>query len=167
MTTAAAKAPRTGAVMRYLLVSCVVLGVVAVFLLASVSANTELFSEYYPLLLVINLVIAALIAGMVTYQLLRLRRRLREGVFGAKLTLRLVTLFGLMAVLPGALIYGVSVQFVSQSIESWFEVRLDSALESGLNLGRSTLDGRLKELNAKADAMALTLSTSPASEHVA
>jgi len=166
LTTVAAKPPRTGAVMRYLLVSCIVLGVAAVFLLASVSANTELFSEYYPLLLVINLVIAALIAGMVSYQLLRLRRRLREGVFGAKLTLRLVTLFGLMAVLPGALIYGVSVQFVSQSIESWFEVRLDSALESGLNLGRSTLDGRLKELNAKAEVMALTLSTSPASEHV-
>jgi nitrogen fixation/metabolism regulation signal transduction histidine kinase len=71
-----------------------------------------------------------------------------------------------MAVLPGALIYGVSVQFVSQSIESWFEVRLDSALESGLNLGRGNLDGRLKELSAKAERMALTLSTRSPSEHV-
>jgi nitrogen fixation/metabolism regulation signal transduction histidine kinase len=166
MTAAAARLPRAGAVMRYLLLVCVGLGVGAVFLLASVSANTALFSEYYPVLLGANLVIALLLAGMVAYQLVSLRRRLKEGVFGAKLTLRLVTLFGLMAVLPGALIYGVSVQFVSQSIESWFEIRLDSALESGLNLGRGTLDGRLKELGAKAETMALALSTRPVSEQL-
>ena len=166
MNTAAARLPRTGAVMRYLLLICVGLGVAAVFLLASVSANTALFSEYYPVLLGVNLVIAVLLAAMVTYQLVSLRKKLKAGVFGAKLTLRLVMLFGLMAVLPGALIYGVSVQFVSQSIESWFEVRLDSALESGLNLGRVNLDGRLKELGAKAERMALTLSTRAPSEHV-
>jgi len=166
MTATARRQPHTGAVMRYLLLSCVGLGVAAVFLLASVSTNTELFSEYYPLLLGVNLVIALLLAGMVAYQLVNLRGRLKAGVFGARLTLRLVTLFALMAVLPGALIYGVSVQFVSQSIESWFEVRLDSALESGLNLGRGTLDGRLKELAAKAETMALTLSTRRESEHV-
>ena len=166
MNTAAARLPRIGAVMPYLLLFCVGLGVAAVFLLASVSTNTALFSEYYPILLGVNLVIAVLLAAMVTYQLVSLRQKLKAGVFGAKLTLRLVMLFGLMAVLPGALIYGVSVQFVSQSIESWFEVRLDSALESGLNLGRGNLDGRLKELSAKAERMALTLSTRTPSEHV-
>ncbi len=167
MTGIAHKMPRTGAVMRYLLLLCVALGVAAVFLLASVSTNSALFTRYYPALLVINLSIALLLAGMVVYQLVSLRKRLKAGVFGAKLTLRLVALFALMAVLPGSLIYGVSVQFVSQSIESWFEVRLDSALESGLNLGRGTLDGRLKELSGKAERMALTLSTRSPSEHIA
>jgi nitrogen fixation/metabolism regulation signal transduction histidine kinase len=162
----AANNPRSATVMRYLLLLCVGLGVAATFLLASVSANTALFSEYYAPLLGVNLAIAVLLAGMLAYQLVSLRRRLKAGVFGAKLTLRLVLLFAMMAVLPGALIYGVSVQFVSQSIESWFEVRLDSALESGINLGRGTLEGRLKELTAKADAMALALSTRPESEHI-
>ncbi len=166
MNTAAAPSLRSSAVMRYLLLLCVGLGVAAVFLLASVSANTALFSEYYPLLLGANLAIALLLSGMVVYQLVVLRRRLQAGVFGAKLTLRLVLLFTLMAVIPGTLIYGVSVYFVSQSVESWFEVKLDSALESGLNLGRGTLEGRLKELAAKADTMALTLSTRPAAEHI-
>lgn len=166
MTTVAGKLPRTGAIMRYLLLLCVALGVAAVFLLASVSTDSALFSQYYPMLFGVNLGIAVLLGGTVAYQLVQLRRRLKAGVFGAKLTLRLVALFGLMAVLPGALIYGVSVQFVSKSIESWAEVRLDSALESGLNLGRGTLDGRLKELAAKAGRMALTLSTRPTSEHI-
>lgn len=163
----ATKPVRSGAVLRYLLFTCVGLGVAAVFLLASVSANTTLFSQYYPLLLGLNAAIALVLAGTVIYQLVNLRRRLKAGVFGAKLTLRLVMLFALMAVLPGALIYGVSVHFVSQSIESWFEVRLDNALESGLNLGRGSLDGRLKELAAKADAMALTLSSRSPAEQLA
>ncbi len=158
---------RASAIMRHLLLLCVALGIAAVFLLTSVSANTALFSEYYSLLLGINLAVAALLAAMVTYQLVNLRRRLKAGVFGAKLTVRLVILFALMAMLPGALIYSVSVQFVSKSIESWFDVRLDGALESGLNLGRSTLDSRLKELTAKADRMGLALAMQPAAEYVA
>ena len=57
-------------------------------------------------------------------------------MFGSKLTLRLILLFSLVAVLPGLLVYGVSVQFLNRSIESWFDVRIDKALESGVNLGR-------------------------------
>ena len=94
---------------------------------------------------------------LVGYQLLVLRRRLQAGLFGSKLTLRLVLLFALVAVLPGALVYGVSVQFLNKSIESWFDVRVDKALEGGLSLGRTTLDNMLRELSAKADAMALQL----------
>ena len=76
-----------------------------------------------------------MLTALVVYQVVTLRRKLKAGVFGAKLTLRLVLLFALMAVLPGALIYGMSVQFLARSIESWFEVRVDKALEGGLNLG--------------------------------
>jgi nitrogen fixation/metabolism regulation signal transduction histidine kinase len=81
--------------------------------------------------------------------------------------LRLVLLFTVMAVLPGTLVYGVSVQFLAKSIESWFEVRLDKALEGGLNLGRNALDNMLKDLSAKADNMSLALSVRPPAEHLA
>ena len=109
---------------------------------------------------------ALTLAALVVYQLVTLRRKLRAGVFGAKLTLRLVLLFALMAVLPGALIYAVSVQFLAKGIESWFESNLDRALESGLNLGRGVLDNMLRDLTAKGDAMALALSARPPSEHI-
>jgi hypothetical protein len=58
-------------------------------------------------------------------------------------------MFGLMAVLPGVLIYAVSVQFVTKSIETWFDVRVEKALEAGLNLGRSALDSLLEDLALK------------------
>ena len=146
------------AMVRYLLILCVGLGAVALFLLATASANPGRFAELYPLLLALNGAVVLMLIALVVYQLLTLRRKLRAGVFGSKLTLRLVLLFALMAVLPGALIYGMSVQFLARSIESWFEVRVDMALEGGLNLGRGALDGMLKELAGKAETMATTLS---------
>ena len=57
-------------------------------------------------------------------------------MFGSKLTLRLVLLFAMMAVVPGVLLYGMSMQFLGKSIESWFDVRVDKALEGGLKLGQ-------------------------------
>ena len=66
-----------------------------------------------------------------------------------------------MAVVPGTLIYGVSVQFLTRSIDSWFDVRVDSALEGGINLGRSVLDAQLLDMVRKSEAMALSLADEP------
>jgi PAS domain S-box-containing protein len=158
---------RAPAWLRYALVLVMVLAAVTLFLLATAAANTTLFAEQYPLLLSLNGAIALALTGLVGYQLYILRRKLRSRVFGSKLTLRLVVLFALVGILPGTLIYGVSVQFLAKSIESWFEVRIDKALEGGLNLGRNALDNMLKDLNVKADAMTLSLSVRPAAEHAA
>jgi PAS domain S-box-containing protein len=154
-------------VIRYLLILCVGFSAVALFLLATASANTALFARHYSQLLMLNGGVAVVLAALVVYQLFTLRRKLKAGVFGSKLTLRLVLLFALMAILPGALIYGVSVQFLAKSIESWFEVRVDKALEGGLNISRNALENMLTELTAKADAIALQLSVRPPAEHLA
>jgi nitrogen fixation/metabolism regulation signal transduction histidine kinase len=156
----------SSAMVRYLLILCVGLVAVALFLLATSSANPASFAERYPLLLALNGAVALMLTALVVFQFVTLRRRLKAGVFGSKLTLRLVLLFALMAVLPGALIYGMSVQFLARSIESWFEVRLDQALEGGLNLGRSMLDNSRRDLAIKAEVMALALSHSAAAEQL-
>jgi nitrogen fixation/metabolism regulation signal transduction histidine kinase len=144
--------------MKYLVGMVLVLGALMLYLLSTASANTPWFSSRLPLLLGLGLGLVAVLLLVVGYQLLLLRRRLKARVFGSKLTLRLVLLFSLVAVLPGALVYGVSVQFLSKSIESWFDVRVDTALEGGLNLGRVNLDMMLKDLRSKAETMALALS---------
>lgn len=147
--------------MKYLLYLCVGLGAVALYLLSNASSNTAEFSQYYTLLLGVNGALAACLLALVFYQLWNLRRNLKAKVFGAKLTLRLLLMFSLVAVLPGVLVYGISVQFLGKSIESWFDVRVDNALEGGLNLGRSVLDNLLSDLNKKGENMALALSDRP------
>ena len=101
--------------------------------------------------------LVAVLMALVAYQLWRLRKNLKAGVFGSRLAVRLVLLFALVAVLPGALLYGVSIQFLGKSIESWFDVRVDRALEGGLNLGRNALEYLLKETSNKATQLALTI----------
>ena len=147
-------APR---VIRYVLLASACLGAIFLFLLATASANTELFASNYNLLLILNGTMVAVLMGLVGYQLLRLRRNLKAGVFGSRLAVRLVLLFSLVAVVPGALLYGVSVQFLGKSIESWFDVRVDRALEGGLNLARGALDYLTKETVNKATQLALTV----------
>ena len=145
---------------RYVVLGCAVLGTVFLFLLATASANTSLFAGNYTLLVVLNLTLVVVLMALVAYQLWRLRRNLKAGVFGSRLAARLVLLFALVAVLPGALLYGVSIQFLGKSIESWFDVRVDRALEGGLNLGRNALEYLLKETSNKATQLALTIEES-------
>jgi nitrogen fixation/metabolism regulation signal transduction histidine kinase len=136
------------------------LGVILWFLLlASTSAQSVLFTRQYPLLLGLNLLLAAILIGLVGWQMLALWRERRRDVFGSRLKLRLTLAMGLMALLPGMLVYGVSVRFITHSIESWFDVRVEKALEAGLNLGRSALDSLLQEAAQKAQSMAYELDT--------
>ncbi|MBK9161401.1 MAG: HAMP domain-containing protein [Nitrosomonadales bacterium] len=143
--------------MRNIILISVLLGGVLLYLLSSGNANTEVLSLNYYTLLGITGVLAIALTGLVGYQLWRLRNKLKRKVFGAKLTLRLVLFFILISVLPGILVYAVSVQFLGKSIESWFDVRVEKALEGGLNLGRSGLDNSLKELSKKTQFIALLL----------
>ncbi len=147
--------------MKYVLTLCIGLGAVALYLLSNASGSAAALSQYYTLLLGLNGALVACLLALVLYQLRNLRRKLKARVFGAKLTLRLLLMFALMAVLPGVLVYGVSVQFLGKSIETWFDVRVDNALEGGLSLGRSALDNLLRDLNKKAEYMALTLVDQP------
>jgi nitrogen fixation/metabolism regulation signal transduction histidine kinase len=143
---------------KYVIIISAGLGAVMLFLLATAGADTDLFERKYRLLIRLNVGFVLFLMGVVGYLLWRLRRRLNAGVFGSRLALRLLLIFSLMAVLPGALVYGVSVQFLGKSIESWFDVKVDRALEGGLNLGRKILDNRLEELRHTARDVAVTLS---------
>ena len=133
-------------------------GILWFLLLMSTAADTVIFSQNYPLLIGLNVILALAMVGLVGWQLRTLWRDYRAQVFGARLKLRLMLMFGVIAVLPGALVYGVSVQFVTRSIESWFDVRVEKALESGLQLGRSALDSLLADLVEKGRSMSSELS---------
>ena len=150
--------------MRYVLFASMFLGAVLLVLLAIATGNTARLARYYGLLVGLNVTVAVALLGLVIYQLTRLVRALRKRRFGSRLTLRLMGLFCAMALLPGVLVYTVSVQFLAKSIESWFNVRVDNALESGLNLGRSMLDNMLEQLSSKGAAAALDLADLPPSQ---
>ncbi len=111
----------------------VLVGLLLVFLLIQATNNRQLYERYYALLYAaVNLTVAGTLALVILGYFYRLVRRLRSGASSAAgLLIKLAAVFGLVGVLPGLLIYGVSYQFVSRSIESWFDVRVEGALDSG------------------------------------
>src|SRR4051794_39670700 len=147
--------------MKWVLIIGGVVAALGLFLLATASGDTAVFERQYPLILGLNAALAALLAALVGYQLVAIARRYRARVFGTRLTLRLLTRFAALAVLPGLIVYAVSVQFLTRSIESWFDVKVDAALEGGMNLGQQAIDQMLVELQGKAAAMATELAERP------
>jgi len=128
------------------------IGLVLMFLLAQATNNRELYERYYVRLFGINVVVAVVLVLVIGWVAFRLLRRLRQGKFGSRLLIKLAAIFALVGVVPGALVYVVSYQFVERSIESWFDVKVEGALNSGLNLGRATLDALSDDLAAKTRA---------------
>jgi len=153
-----------GRLLRFALIGSVVLAVILLLLLAVASANTQLFESQYPMLLWLTVGLAVGLFVLVLELLRRLVLRYRRGLFGTRLMARMALSFTLMTVLPVALIYVVSVQFVGRSIESWFAVPVERALESGLTLGRTALDSLLVDLSQKARGMARELADTPQSD---
>ena len=123
-------------------------------LLAWSTGNASRFARYYDALLLLNGIFALALLVWVIGLTTKLVRQIRRRQFGARLAARFSLAFALIGVVPGALIYTLSVQFLSRSIESWFNVRVDSALDAGLNLGRAVLDTQLADLSARARTMA-------------
>ncbi|MEX5746637.1 ATP-binding protein [Massilia sp. X63] len=143
--------------LRYALVVGGAIASILLFMLASASENSGFFDQYYVWLLGVNAGMAALLLILVVVALARLYSRYKAGKFGSRLVARLVLLFAGIGILPGLVIFMVSVQFVSHSIDSWFDVKIEAAIESGLNLGRAALDEAVAELGATGQTAAATL----------
>jgi nitrogen fixation/metabolism regulation signal transduction histidine kinase len=122
-------------------------GLVLSFLLAMATNNRSFYEEHYRWLFWLNLTVAALLMLVIGIAAVRMVLRVQRGKFGSRLLLKLAAIFALVGVLPGVLIYTVSYQFVSRGIESWFDVKVEGALDAGLALGRGTLDAQLNEVS--------------------
>jgi nitrogen fixation/metabolism regulation signal transduction histidine kinase len=144
-------------VLRYALVIGSAIGSILLFLLASASDNSGFFERNYSWLLGLNAAVAGALLILVIVALTRLYARYKAGKFGSRLMTRLMLMFAGIGIVPGLVIFMVSVQFVSHSIESWFDVKIEAALDSGLNLGRAALDESLSELGVTANTAAATL----------
>jgi nitrogen fixation/metabolism regulation signal transduction histidine kinase len=120
-------------------------GLILILLLVMATNNQLLYERYYTQLLWVNVIAAGFLALVILWGIYRLLRRLRKGKFGSRLLIKLAAIFALVGVLPGLFVYTVSYQFVSRSIESWFDVKVEGALESGLNLARTSLETQARD----------------------
>ena len=134
----------------------------AILSLAAASGNNTLWLIYYEPLFWTNVALSALLLLVVALLLLRLLWRVRQGRFGARLTLRFALAFAVMSVVPGAVVYLTSILFLQQSMDSWFNVRLDPALNAGIELSRKAINDQLTELTQTTRTAAALAAQAPA-----
>ena len=135
------------------LIFLVALAAALVYSLTLATNSDSPLSEYFWWLIAAGgLIVTILFAMLLRYGWLLLRHN-RHNMLGSRLTRRLALMFTLIAVLPGLFLFGVSAQFISYSINSWFGNDTAQALESSLTLSKSALDNTLDNTIEQAAAL--------------
>ncbi len=119
---------------------------VSLSLMSDATHNSERFGQLYSWLLLINALGLVVLIGLIGTNLFWLVSQYRARAPGARLTSRLVITFVILAVLPIAVVYYFSLQFLQRGIDSWFDVEIEQALDDALELSRGSLDVRLGDL---------------------
>ena len=127
-------------------------------LMSGAIQNSAKFGALYAVLLLSNafgILAFMIIIGRNIWVLIR---QLRTKEAGARLTLRMVIIFTILAVVPVTVLYGFSLDFLRRGVDSWFDLRVSDALSDSLELGRESLDLRMRHLLLQTEKMADELS---------
>ena len=147
--------------MKYIITIVAFIGIALLILLAKAISNSELISgDSFRILLGLNILFICSLIGLIAVQIFRLLQSVKKEITGSRLTLRLVLSFALMGIIPVLIVYLVSVNFLTKSIESWFDVKVESALEGGLTLGQKTIDILMSDIELKGKSIAYSIGNS-------
>jgi len=145
-----ANSPRSLAALSALLV-------IALFMMNAATQNSHLFGDVYSLLLIVNLLGILFLLALIMFNIYHLVTQFRAGVMGSRLTLRLLSMITVLAVVPVVIVFTFSIHAINRGIDSWFDVKVEQALDGALLLGRLTLDAKKQELLTKTKEIASQL----------
>ncbi len=123
----------------------VVLLFVSLYLISDATSNSASFGKYYGLLMFFNAVGLVTLLGLIFYNLFKLILQYRLKAVGSRLTTRMISVFVILTIIPVSVVYYFSLTFLHRSIDSWFDVGVEQALEDSLTLGRSAVAVRKRE----------------------
>ncbi|HEY2684155.1 MAG TPA: ATP-binding protein [Steroidobacteraceae bacterium] len=139
----------------------VALWLVALYLLGIAAQNSEKFEGWLPWILLINICGLLTLLTLLAIKLARLVRDYNRHIPGSRLKGRTVAIFSMLAVAPILVVYYFSLQFLNRGIDSWFELEVSQGLKDTRELSRAVLEGREREFQQHAQALAHTLSGQP------
>lgn len=84
----------------------------------------------------INITLLLLLIFLVVRNVVKLLFERRRGILGAKLRTRLVVAFVGLSIVPSILLFWVSAEFITATIESWFSSQVEYSLEKSLEVAQ-------------------------------
>ncbi len=127
------------------IIALLILLLVSLYSISDATSNSASFGKYYTVLVFFNAIGLILLLGLIVYNVYKLVVQYRLKAIGSRLTTRMIGVFVILTIIPVSIVYYFSLTFLHRSIDSWFDVGVEQALEDSLQLGRSTLDLRKRE----------------------
>lgn len=127
------------------ILALVILLVVSLYAISDATSNSADFGKYYNWLIFFNAIGLISLIGLIAYNVFKLVIQYRLKTIGSRLTARMIGVFVLLTIIPVSIVYYFSLSFIHRSIDSWFDVGIEVALEDSLQLGRSAFDLRKLE----------------------
>lgn len=131
-----------------------------IYAVAGGAASTRL-GRFFPTLIAVNVLTTLILLIIVLRLSFQLYLNWRHNDFGSRMTARLALTIAAIAFVPCMLLYLVSAQFIGRSIDSWFDARIERALEEGITLSSDILENERGRLLFFARRAALSLSELP------
>jgi len=140
------------------ILALVILLVVSLYAISDATSNSATFGKYYNWLIFFNVVGLISLLALIIYNVFKLIVQYRLKTIGSRLTARMIGVFVLLTIIPVSIVYYFSLSFLHRSIDSWFDVGIETALEDSLHLGRSAIDLRKREALNKTRQIAFEIS---------
>ncbi len=134
-----------------------VLLLLSLYLMSGATDDSATFNQQYDILLITNIIGLTMLVAMIGANIYRLYLRYKRSAPGSRLTTRLLSMFIVIAIVPVSIVYYFSLEFLHRGIDSWFDVRIEQALDDSLELSRTSLDNRMRDLLRQMDNIAVEL----------
>ncbi|MCW9024218.1 MAG: ATP-binding protein [Gammaproteobacteria bacterium] len=122
----------------------------SLYVMSSATYNSDVFGRLYSVLLGINIIAIFLFLVLIGKSLWLLIQQYRKQTTGSRLAAKLVVTFVILSITPVSVVFYFSQDFIKRGIDSWFDVRVENALNDALELSQAALDERMRELSQRA-----------------
>lgn len=132
-------------------------GIATYAVLTKKSALLGAQPETVSILVAIDLILLCMLALVVVWRVVVLLRARAQGRAGARLHLKLVIMFSLLAVMPAVLVAGLSAIFFFAGVQTWFSSSVSGAVRESTQVAASALEAHQRTILADAFAVANSL----------
>jgi len=141
------------------IIGLILILIISLYSISDATSNSAVFEKYYDWLVFFNVFAVISLLLLITYNLYKLIVQYRLKQVGSRLTARMLVIFGVLTIIPVSIVYYFSLTFIHRSIDSWFDVGIEQALEDSLELSKSALDIRKRAALKKTQNIADNISS--------
>lgn len=139
--------------------------IILLFILLSLTLqDASRLSELFLFILGLGIIILLVLIALLTASVRSLFKDIKQKTPGSKFTFRLLFFFATLVLISNVSVYGFSLHFINQGLNSWFDVKVETAMDDAITLSRSAYRVRMRDLSRQNKMVSNALSGLPADQ---